>query len=100
MRPPRTSHLIAGVLLLSALAIVLIELGSAGYLSMQTHAVLAYAIVFFNAALAVAGFWTRHSAGWAVYLTISVADLVLIGAATPLSGVWTLAKVLAAGGVS
>jgi hypothetical protein len=93
MRPPRTSHLIVGVLVLSALAIVLVELRLAGYFSIETHAVLVYAIAFFNAAISVIGLWTRHRAASAVYLTISVADLVMIGAATPISGMWILARV-------
>ena len=39
---------------------------------------------------AMAGWWTAHRLAWMVYLLLSIAGLVLIGAATPLSAVLLL----------
>jgi hypothetical protein len=37
--------------------------------------------------VAVAGWWTAHRIAWIIYLILSIAGLVLIGAATPLGAV-------------
>jgi len=90
----RSSHLFFGVLMLSALAIALIELSLADYLSLEIHTALGIFLFLLNAAIAAIGLWTPHRIAWATYLIASVACLILIGASTPISGIWILAKVL------
>jgi hypothetical protein len=90
----RSSHLFFGVLMLSALAIALNELSLADYLSLEIHGALVYFVFLLNAAIAAIGLWTPHRVAWATYLIASVACLLLIGASTPMSAVWILAKVL------
>jgi hypothetical protein len=79
-----------GVLMLSALAIALKELRSVHYLSFEIHTALVYFVFLLNAAIAAIGLWTPHRIAWATYLIASVACLILIGASTPISGIWIL----------
>jgi hypothetical protein len=49
--------------------------------------VLGHLLVLLNLGVAVAGWWTAHRIAWIIYLILSIAGLVLIGAATPLGAV-------------
>jgi hypothetical protein len=56
--------------------------------------VLAYLFILLNIATAVAGWWTAHRAAWMVYLILSIAGTVLIGAATPINALWQFGMIL------
>jgi len=43
-----------------------------------------------NLGIGIAGWWTGHRVAWVLYAIISIAGMVLIGAATPISGFWIL----------
>jgi hypothetical protein len=86
--------LLIGVLALGVLAVVLNELNLADHLSFETHRLLVYLVFLINATIAIVGMWTSHRIPWAAYLILSIACFTLVGASTPISGFWILAKVL------
>ena len=91
MRPPRTLHLVLAVLAITVLAHILVALRLAGYpLPFRVDFFLAWLLILSNLAVAVAGWWTSHRVAWMIYLVLSIAGLVLIGAATPITAVWLL----------
>jgi hypothetical protein len=90
---PSARPLIVFVLALSAVVIGATELLISGIISEQESLVIAYAILALNIAVSIAGFWMRRRYWWIAYAALSVAAFVLIGAATPISGIWTLARV-------
>jgi hypothetical protein len=92
----RSFHLIVAIVVISLLAEVSHQLSSARYYSFESGILLAYILIFLNAAIAVAGLlWTPHHAAWTAYLVVSVALTVLIGAVTPLSVIGIAARLLA-----
>jgi hypothetical protein len=90
--PPRSSHLLITVLVLSALATVATEFRIVGTLSQSNAVVIVYAILIHNLVAAIAGLWAPHRIAWLVYALLSVAAFVLIGAATAINAVWLLAR--------
>jgi hypothetical protein len=92
MQSARSLRLLILVLVLGAVAIVSNELRLAGYQSNETARLAAYAIFVFNTAAAIAGLWTAHRGGWLAYAFLSLACTLLIGASTPISALWTFAK--------
>ncbi len=90
MRPPRTLHLILAVVAISLLGEVLVVLRLAGYLPFGTGIILAYLLALSNCGIAIAGWWTPNRVAWMIYLVLSLAGFVLIGAVTPITAVWLL----------
>ena len=64
--------------------------GLRGVLPAESRALAAYAIFFLNLGVAIAGLWTAQRAAWIVYLVASVAGMILISAATPITALWLL----------
>jgi hypothetical protein len=79
---------------LGVLSIVLIELRVAGRLPEDVDAVLGYTIFAGNLVLAVAGLRTPYRPWWLGYLVASLLFMLLIGAATPIDGLWLLSYLL------
>ncbi len=91
MRSLRSIHLILAVLAITVLGQILIALRLAGYAPpFRVDFFLAWLLILSNLAVAVAGWWTPHRVAWMIYLVLSIAGLVLIGAATPITAVWLL----------
>ena len=89
-RPVRSVHLILAVLLITVVAQILVQLRLATGLPATLDFVLVWFLILLNLAIAIAGWWTAHRVAWIIYLLLSIAGLVLIGAATPLSAVLLL----------
>jgi len=83
--------MVAAVLVLSAVAIGVTELRIAG---MIDDRVIVYAILVVNIGVAIAGLWTQYRYWWLAYAALSVGAFFLIGAVTPISGAWSLAKLI------
>jgi hypothetical protein len=79
---------------LGVLAIVLTEFRLHGSLDSEIWLNFPVGIFLANMVLAAFGIWKGRRIAWIVYLVLSVALMVLIGAATPVSGLWTMAKFL------
>jgi hypothetical protein len=94
MRVNKTSLLILFVISLSAIMAVVKGLRIAGYLSVETQVVLAFAVFGLNFIVAIAGLWTPFRLAWVSYLVLSVASVLLLGS-MPLSAAWILIKVAA-----
>jgi hypothetical protein len=77
----RSIYLILAVLAISVAA----ELRLAAVLPNTFDAALVWLLILLNVAAAIAGWWTAHRVAWMVYLLLSIAGLLLIGAATPIS---------------
>jgi hypothetical protein len=65
----------------------LVQLRLAAVLPATLDFVLAWFLILLNFVIAIAGWWTAHRLAWMIYLLLSIAGVVLIGAATPLSAV-------------
>jgi hypothetical protein len=94
MRRLRSAHLIVAVLVIALLAHFALELRLRGLLAGEIAFVLAYLFILLNIATAIAGWWTAHRAAWMVYLILSIAGTVLIGAATPINALWQFGMIL------
>lgn len=79
---------------LGVLSIVIVELRVAGRLPEDVDAVLGYTIFAGNLVLAVAGLRTPYRPWWLGYLVASLLFMLLIGAATPIDGLWLLSYLL------
>jgi hypothetical protein len=79
---------------LGLMAVILTELRLNGAYRFETGQILAYTLFFANMAVALFGIWKRQRVAWVVYLILSLALMVLIGASTPISAIWTMAKFL------
>jgi len=90
VRPVRSVHLILVILLITLVAQILVQLRLAAVLAHTFDFVLVWFLILLNFAIAIAGWWTAQRVAWTVYLLLSVAGLVLIGAATPLAAVLLL----------
>jgi hypothetical protein len=86
-RSVRSIHLILAVLLITVVAQILVQLRLAAVLPATLDFVLAWFLILLNFVIAIAGWWTAHRLAWMIYLLLSIAGVVLIGAATPLSAV-------------
>ena len=94
MPSERVFPLWAAAVALGATAVTVTELGLSGVFGFETGRILAYAIFFANVAVALFGIWKRQRVLWVVYLVLSLVLMVLIGATTPLSAIWIMAKFL------
>jgi hypothetical protein len=94
VKPRRSKPLVVAVIAISVAMIILTRglaaLRHDGLVSLQAQQILGFSAFGVNAAISILGFWTPHRAAWAAYLVVSVLAFVLIGAATPLTGLWIL----------
>jgi hypothetical protein len=88
MRSIRTIHLIIAVLTVTVLGQILVALRLGGYSLFGLDFALSWLLILSNLAVAVAGWWTPYRVAWMIYLVLSIAGLVLIGAATPVNALW------------
>jgi hypothetical protein len=94
MKPIRSMPLLVAIAIISGLIIVVTQLRLHGFVSLRTGQLAAYSTICLNAVIAILGFWTQHSTAWAAYLLVSFLTLFLIGAATPIGGLWILMVVI------
>ena len=80
-RRVRSLYLFLAVLAVSVAA----QLRLAAVLPNTLDAALVWLLILLNLAIAIAGWWTAQRAAWMIYLLLSIAGLLLIGAATPIS---------------
>jgi len=95
MQPVRSKPLIVAVIVVSAAIIVVAQLGHSGAWALRTRQIAGFSAFGLNVVIAVLGCWTRQRVAWVAYLVVSVAVMVLISAATPLSGLRILLSVVA-----
>jgi hypothetical protein len=81
----RSLYLILAVLAVSVVAQLLVQLRLAAVLPNTLDLVLVWLLILLNIAAAIAGWWTAHRVAWMVYLLLSIAGLLLVGAATPIT---------------
>jgi len=89
-RSVRSVHLILVILLITLVAQMLVQLRLAAVLPATLDFVVVWFLILLNFAMAIAGWWTAYRVVWMFYLLLSIAALVLIGAATPLAAVLLL----------
>ena len=89
-RPVQSVHLVLAVLAITVVAQILAQLPLAAVLPDTLDFVLVWSLILLNFAAAIAGWWTAHRLAWMIYLFLSIAGLLLIGAATPISAVLLL----------
>jgi hypothetical protein len=89
-RSIRSVHLVLAVLLITVVAQILVQLRLMAMLPAGLDFLLVWFLILLNLAIAIAGWWTAHRIAWMLYLLLSIAGLVLIGAATPLAAVLLL----------
>jgi hypothetical protein len=84
----------AAAVALGAVAIFATELRLHGAYGDEAGRFVGLTIFFANVAVALYGIWRRQRVGWVIYLVLSLVLMVLIGANTPISAVWIMAKFL------
>ncbi|MDE5454019.1 hypothetical protein GWE18_14305 [Bradyrhizobium sp. CSA112] len=84
----------AAALFVGALGIVCSELWRHGYSSLEAARVGGYLLFLINVAIAVFGIWKQQRLAWTAYLIITLVLMLLIGEPTPVSAMWTMAKLL------
>ena len=94
MPSERVFPLWAAAVALGVVAVIVTELRLGGAYGDGAGRLVGLAIFFANIAVAMYGIWRRQRVGWVVYLILSLALMVLIGANTPISAMWTMAKFL------
>ena len=87
-------HLIVAVLALSLFSVVSGDLGLFRGLSLETRRAIGLTEVGANMAIAIYGAVAFHRIAWSAYLVLSIVGLVLVSAATPITAVWLVSKVL------
>ena len=90
----KTIHFINAILALSLFGIIAGELGLFSGLSLDARRALGLTAFGVNMAIGIYGAVTSHRIAWGAYLVLSVAGLVLIGAATPITALWLASKLL------
>ena len=90
----KTIHLINAVLALSLFGIMAGEFGLFSGLSLDARRVIGLTAFAANLAIGVCGVVTSHRIAWGGYLVLSIAGLVLISAATPITALWLASKLL------
>jgi hypothetical protein len=90
----KSIHLIIAVLALSLFGIIAGDLGLFSGLSLETQRVIGLTEFGVNMAIAIYGAVALHRIAWSAYLVLSVVGLVLVSAATPITAVWLVSKVL------
>jgi hypothetical protein len=91
-QPARTKHLIAAILLLSAAVFLVTNLRGAYFLNLETVRIFAFVVFAANVVVGLIGVFTPHRIAWLSYLAASVASMVLLGMATPLTAAWLLIR--------
>jgi hypothetical protein len=87
-------HLILAVLALSLFCIISSELRIFRWLPLHVQWLIGMAEFGANLAFGIYGVATSHRIAWSTYLILSVAGLVLVSAATPISALWLTLKLL------
>jgi hypothetical protein len=82
-------YLVAVIVLLSVFLIVR-QNASPPTLHAQIVTWVAFAL---NAGIAIYGLFTPYRSAWAVYLVVSLAGMLLIGAATPVVALWVFGRI-------
>jgi hypothetical protein len=82
----------AAAVVLGVVAIIVTEVRLGGAFGDEAGRIVGLVVFFANIAVALYGIWRGQRVGWVIYLILSLALMVLIGANTPISAVWTLAK--------
>ena len=90
----KSIHLIIAVLALSVFGIIAGDLGLFSGLSLETRQVIGLTEFGANIAIAIYGAVAFHRIAWSAYLVLSIVGLVLVSAATPITAVWLVSKVL------
>jgi hypothetical protein len=91
----RTAHLIAAVLVLSAAVSFVTGLRGAHFLSLETARIFAFVVFAANIVVSLIGVFTPHRVAWLSYLSASVASMLLLSMATPLTAAWLVIRVAA-----
>ena len=81
-------------LIIAALALIAGDLGLFTGLSLETRRVIGLTEFGANMVIAVYGAVAFHRIAWSAYLVLSIVGLVLVSAATPITAVWLVSKVL------
>ena len=90
----KSIDLIIAVLALSLFGIIAGDLGLFNRLSLETQRVIGLTEFGANMAIAICGAVAFHRIAWSAYLVLSVVGFVLVSAATPITAVWLVSKVL------
>ena len=90
----KSIHLIVAVLALSLFGIIAGDLGLFSWLSLETQRVIGLTEFGANMVIAICGAVAFHRIAWSAYLVLSVVGFVLVSAATPITAVWLVSKVL------
>ena len=90
----KSIHLIIAVLALSLFGIIAGDLGLFTGLSLETRRVIGLTEFGANMVIAIYGAVAFHRIAWSAYLVLSIVGLVLVSAATPITAVWLVSKVL------
>jgi len=90
----KSIHLIIAVLALSLFGIIAGDLGLFSGLSLETRRVIGLTEFGANMVIAIHGAVAFHRIAWSAYLVLSIVGLVLVSAATPITAVWLVSKVL------
>jgi hypothetical protein len=90
----KSIHLINAILALSLFCILSSELGLSAGLSLEARRATGLIAIGTNMAIGILGAITSYRLAWSAYLVLSVAGLVLVGAATPIFALWLALKLL------
>ena len=90
----KSVHLINAVLALSLFGILTSEFSLFSGLSLDARRAIGLIAFAANLAIGICGAVTSHRIAWGAYLVLSVAGLVLLGAATPIVALRLASKLL------
>jgi hypothetical protein len=88
------AQLIIAVLALSLFCIISSELRLFGWLPLYVQWVIGMTEFGANLAFGMYGVTTSHRIAWSAYVLLSLVGLVLVSAATPISALWLMLKLL------